>query len=143
MDPKTVNKVLKIIAENPDATQKILDSELSLPNIKFPTLGGENFWTELGNFNGYRLQQNDITKHARLLDPENVRIAWGTVNGMNKALNRIRNSITQERDSREAYAKNRSDAAIEKLMKLKELLDIGAITQSEYEAKKLKLIDDI
>ena len=48
-----------------------------MPNIKFPTMGGEVFWTDLAEYNGWRVQQNSFTKHCRILDPENIRIAWG------------------------------------------------------------------
>lgn len=38
------------------------------------TLGGKVFWTDIKNINEYRIQQNIISKHCRLLDPENKRI---------------------------------------------------------------------
>jgi hypothetical protein len=34
----------------------------------FPTLGGAVFWTEVKSKNGWRLQQNDVTGHYRILD---------------------------------------------------------------------------
>lgn len=49
----------------------------SLPNIPTSTMGGRVFWNELAECNGWRLQQNMITHHCRILDPENVRRAWG------------------------------------------------------------------
>lgn len=67
----------------------ILDMELSFPNIPFPTMGGEVFWNTLAEYNGWKLQQNMITHHARILDSDNVRIAWGTINGMEKAMDRM------------------------------------------------------
>lgn len=68
---------------------KIMDSEVSLPNIKLPTMGGEVWWSNLVEYNGLKLQQHDLTKHCRLLDSNNVRIAWGTKNGMIKALDTL------------------------------------------------------
>jgi hypothetical protein len=47
-------------------------------NIKTPTLGGKQFWTDFAWKNGWRLQQNAITDHWRLLDDRNVRWAWGS-----------------------------------------------------------------
>jgi hypothetical protein len=49
------------------------------PNIPFPTLGGEVFWNTLSSYNGWRLQQNMLTNHARILDPDGIRYAWGDV----------------------------------------------------------------
>ena len=85
-------EVLEILSENPTLCQSllsILDEELSLPNIPFPTMGGKVFWITLAESNGWKLQQNMITKHARILNANNVRIAWGTINGMEKALDRM------------------------------------------------------
>ena len=82
-------KLLKIAATVPGAVEKIsevLEQEISLPNIPFPTMGGKVFWDTLAQYNGWRLQQNEITKHCRILDPNDVRRAWGTKNGMIKAL---------------------------------------------------------
>ena len=44
--------------------------------------------------NGWRLQQNEFTRHCRLVDPENIRRAWGTKNAMVKALRDINNRIS-------------------------------------------------
>lgn len=46
-------------------------------NIPFPTLGGHVFWTELDRRGGYVLQKNDVTGHCRILDAEDIRVAWG------------------------------------------------------------------
>lgn len=86
------NEALKILASNPHLiTQflEILDKEISLPNIPTPTMGGHVFWNTLCEYNGWKLQQNMVTHHARILNDENVRIAWGTMNGMIRALNRF------------------------------------------------------
>lgn len=64
----------------------IFDDKPELPNIIFPTLGGEVFWTELDRQSGYVLQQNDITGHCRILDAENCRVAWGVEGPMRAKL---------------------------------------------------------
>ena len=129
-------EILKIIASNPDKAIDFLNMELSMPNIPTQTAGGDTFWTNLAEHNGWRLQQNMITKHARILRPDGVRVAWGTVNGMYKALDRLVGSVKLNTVSAEE-----SNVAVDKLKKLKELLDIGAITQEEYNKKKAELID--
>lgn len=40
-------------------------------------MGGEVFWTDLAEYNGWRVQQNTFTHHCRILDDEDMRIAWG------------------------------------------------------------------
>lgn len=63
----------------------ILNKELSMPNIPLKTMGGHVFWTTLAAANGWRLQQNMVFHQARILDDDDRRIAWGTMNGMTKA----------------------------------------------------------
>jgi hypothetical protein len=48
-----------------------------LPNWKLPTLGGKQMWTDHFWRQGWRIQQNAMTGHWRLLDGNNVRHAWG------------------------------------------------------------------
>lgn len=86
-----IQEALKFISEHPDIALKFLGSDLEMPNIPLPTMGGHTFWTTLAECNGYRLQQNQFTHHARILDSNDVRIAWGTLNGMEKALDRLVN----------------------------------------------------
>lgn len=46
-------------------------------NVPTKTLGGGQFWGDVRFFRGWRIQQNVLTRHFRLLDPGNVRRAWG------------------------------------------------------------------
>lgn len=47
------------------------------PNLPTKTAGGKIFWDTLDRRNGWKLQQNIFTGHFRILDPEDVRQAWG------------------------------------------------------------------
>lgn len=58
------------------------DGDWELFNIKAPTLGGIFFWEDLENRAGYRLQQNLITGHCRILDENDVRVACGGESAM-------------------------------------------------------------
>lgn len=53
------------------------DVDLNL-NWQLKTLGGRQVWGDVANFRGWRIQQNVVTKHYRLIDPEDVRRAWGS-----------------------------------------------------------------
>jgi pimeloyl-ACP methyl ester carboxylesterase len=51
-------------------------------NLPLPTLGGKQFWTDQRWHRGYRLQFNSTLRHYRILDPRNIRIAWGAKEAM-------------------------------------------------------------
>lgn len=59
-------------------------------NAPLPTLGGRQFWGDVRFFSGWRVQQNVLTKHFRLLDPGDIRRAWGTREECDAALAEIR-----------------------------------------------------
>ena len=89
IDIDIANKALKFMSNCREECMDILNSELCMPNIPMPTLGGHTFWITLTSWKGYKLQQNQITNHARILDSKDVRIAWGNVNGMRMTLERM------------------------------------------------------
>jgi hypothetical protein len=82
---KDALKILSV-SNNVEDFLNILNKEISLPNIPMPTMGGKTFWTTLCEYNGWKIQQNMFTKHCRILNSDDVRIAWGTKNGMISAL---------------------------------------------------------
>lgn len=47
-------------------------------NLPLPTLGGKQFWADEFVQTGWRIQKNVVTGHYRLLDPRNIRRAWGS-----------------------------------------------------------------
>jgi hypothetical protein len=53
-----------------------------MTNIEFPTLGGHVFWTDLVCVNGWRLQRNNVFGNCRILDPDDIRKAWGGQDAM-------------------------------------------------------------
>lgn len=90
-DLNTVNAAIGVIVAVPTAiaaVREILQSELSLPN--FPCrVAKRRTWDTISECNGWCLEQNVVTKHCRIVDPERMRRAWGTKNGMIKALEEI------------------------------------------------------
>ena len=50
---------------------------IAFTNWKARTLGGQQFWTDVRHAGGWRIQHNAMTKHFRLIDPNDVRHAWG------------------------------------------------------------------
>ena len=59
------------------------------PNIETSTLGGKVFWKCLNEKNGWKLQYNPIVKHARILDENDVRKAWGDRDVMAEKFKRL------------------------------------------------------
>lgn len=47
------------------------------PNLALPTLGGTQLWTDVAWEAGWKVQRHVWTEHARLIDPDGVRRAWG------------------------------------------------------------------
>ena len=57
-------------------------------NLQLPTIGGKQFWTDHRWQDGWRIQQNAVTGHWRLLDPWNIRRAWGSRPACEQTLSR-------------------------------------------------------
>ena len=119
--------------------RRIIDGEISMPNVPFPTMGGLVFWNNIADCNGWRLQQNMITQHARILDNNDVRIAWGTISAMKRLMDRLLAYVRNSNNSNKQESLN----VMDKLKKLKELLDVGAITHEEFNNKKSTLMKRI
>jgi len=58
-------------------------------NLPLPTAGGAQLWTDHLHRSGYRLQQNAVTGHWRLLDAGDIRRAWGTRQQCETVLERL------------------------------------------------------
>lgn len=84
MNYELAKTALGLIANRPD-----LLNNLDMPNINFPTMGGEVWWRDLVEAEGWRLQQNSVTKHCRILDPNDVRRAWGGEDAMMKLFRKL------------------------------------------------------
>jgi len=57
-------------------------------NVPFPTLGGTQLWADVFWHAGWRIQRNVLTGHHRLLDPRDVRRAWGSLDGCRSTFER-------------------------------------------------------
>lgn len=70
-------------SEPPEPTQGFL-------NVNAPTTGGKQFWCDQLLFHDWRIQQNVVTGHYRLLDGKDKRHAWGTFAHCRQKLDEIR-----------------------------------------------------
>lgn len=60
------------------------------------TLGGRQFWGDVAFFRGFRIQQNVITGHYRLLDPDDYRHASGTLQTCKEKLDALAKELQLE-----------------------------------------------
>lgn len=75
---------IEIISQNPE-----LIKDFDMPNINCKTMGGKIWWRDIAESNGWRIQQNSVTKHCRIIDPDDVRRAWGGEDAMVRLFNKI------------------------------------------------------
>ena len=58
--------------------------------IPFFTFGGKQLWADEFICAGHRIQQNVVSGHHRLLDPDDVRLAWGTWDQCKERFDRLK-----------------------------------------------------
>ena len=136
IDERIIKLALDFLLKFPDEGMNILNSDLCMPNIPFPTMGGHTFWTNLCEYQGYKLQQNQFTHHARILDSNDIRIAWETVNGMENTLELMANAANM------VHKKNIVDVE-DQLISIKKLYDQGIFTKEEFELRKQEILSQI
>ena len=59
------------------------------PNKEEKITGKQHFWRDKKVKNGYRLQQNLLDDHARILDKDNIRKATGSMSAMEDKFDRL------------------------------------------------------
>lgn len=61
----------------------------SLPNVPMVTAGGQQMWTDLRYLADWRIQRHALTGHHRLIDPKDVRRAWGSLEACESELAKV------------------------------------------------------
>ena len=59
-------------------------------NLQTPTMGGTQLWRDSHVFAGWRIQENVLTGQSRLLDPEDIRRAWGSYGQVKERLDALK-----------------------------------------------------
>ena len=143
-NPKVLNAKKWVVEETSKAAvkvvQEVLDSDVPLPNIPQQVKEESKVWRTIAEVDGFKLQQNVVSQHGRILDKDNIRIKWGTMEGMEKAFERMlgrkrkfQNGILEENNERQM--------AIEELERLKKLHKDGILNDEEFEEKKKKYME--
>lgn len=85
----TFKNGLDVLRKDPGRIKDVLAAMPSMPNVAMKTFGGKTFWADLANVGGWRVQENILFGNCRLLDPEDVRQAWGRKEYMVKAFEAV------------------------------------------------------
>ena len=82
----------EIAVDDPETSRnETIESNIVMPfNVPLKTTGGTQVWTDHRYRDGYRLQQNALTGHWRVLDETDVRRTWGSREQCTDALDDIR-----------------------------------------------------
>lgn len=64
---------------NPEPARDLPAQLAGWPNLVMKTWGGTQFWTDELVFHNWRIQRNVYSEHYRLLDDQNYRRAWGSL----------------------------------------------------------------
>jgi|TARA_A100001518_G_scaffold1944_1_gene1864 hypothetical protein len=108
-------------------------------NVDFATMGGNMWWNIIAENAGWKLQQNKLTNHVRILNPSNIRKAWTSKQTMIDTMDLVISKIR----SQQYVTDKKDDPLIARMQKLSLLLEKGLITKSEYDAKKQAMLDEI
>ena len=68
----------------------------SLPTVEGSVMDAGLWWDTLAETNGWKLQRNKVTRHARIIDPAKVRKAWGSVEEMTKSFEKVKEQLKEE-----------------------------------------------
>jgi len=79
------HRALRFIVQNP----RILKHFQAMSNIKCGTLGGKTWWKTITKFNDWKVQQNMISNHCRILDSKDRRQLWGNEDTVFHALQEL------------------------------------------------------
>jgi pimeloyl-ACP methyl ester carboxylesterase len=79
------------LSTNPSVT---LATQQDLLNFEAPTFGGKQVWQDTFVYAGWRIQSNILTGHSRLLDPDDIRMAWGNDDHCKNEFDRLRKDLS-------------------------------------------------
>ena len=82
----TLGGLFKILVEGGSIFAALNDG--GMPNIPMQTMGGHFFWDNIQECSGWKLQRNSFTGHYRILDPDDVRRAWGSGEALERIFNK-------------------------------------------------------
>ena len=143
-DYEAVLKVLSEGSQKSDEFLAILKMNLP-PNLEIAVSGGEVFWDNLAESNGWKLQQHTMANNVRIIDNKNVRRAFSL--DSSRLLGVMDNLVGKLHEHDEGtVSSSGNDSRAKDLATLKvlsQMRDKGAITDEEYEEKKKEILKRI
>lgn len=124
-----------------NALDDLIDLERS--NIDFATAGGTTFWSTLVEIDGWKLQQHFMTKHLRLLNPSNIRKAWGGKHHMNEIMDTVISKIQASEFVGEQKKDKSDDPIVKRLERLQELFNRGLVSEEEFDKKRSDILSSV
>ncbi len=127
-----------------DSTDKDGESASSaFPNVRTPTMGGKQLWTDHFWRKGWRIQKHALTGHWRLLDAENIRHAWGTHAACMDTLNEfaIDNKLPTNKVLILAHGLGRSASSMNPLVKYFSTESDYTVVNFEYASTRASIED--
>lgn len=81
----------QVLGQDTPQDSEAQEWKIVLPKLQIDTktFGGRQFWGDVKFFRGYRIQQNVLTGHYRLLDAKDVRRMWGSLKDCEEKLSAI------------------------------------------------------
>ena len=74
-----------------------LDDRVMVPQdfvtVEWPVIDAGVWWDVVDECKGWKLERNRVTGHARILDPQKVRRAWGTLDNLKPAFAKVRDQL--------------------------------------------------
>lgn len=131
---KTLSEIeFNSIVDNPKLINKLFNFlGGDMLNVEFSTAGGKIFWKDLFEHNGWRLQQNKITGHCRILNPMDKRKAWGSYKAMKDSMKKVLHNKELNKEE-----------LLKVLEILQDLKERGIITEDEFNKKKKEILEKI
>ena len=83
---------LKRLLDGEPASEEVMVYQ-SLPTLERRVMDSGLWWETLAEAAGWKLQRNKVTRHARIIDPQRVRKAWGRVEDMTRSFEKIKGKL--------------------------------------------------
>lgn len=83
---------LRRLLSGEEASGEVLVPQ-DLPTVEGKVMDVGFWWDTLAETNGWKLQRNKVTGHGRIIDPRKVRKAWGAVEEMAKAFEKVKGQL--------------------------------------------------
>ena len=81
----------KIVADEPVEGRVMVPQDLV--TLPFPVVDAGIWWETVETSDGWKLERNKVTGHARIVDPQKVRRAWGGLAEMKRSFAKVKRQL--------------------------------------------------